>query len=286
MKITVPATSANLGCGFDSVGIALELYLELEVLEKCEKWHIYHELDDEIPCDETNLIIQTALGLFPDMQPHKIKMTSRIPLERGLGSSSSAIVAGIELACALGKNMSREEKLLYACQIEGHPDNVAPAILGGLVVGAYNGTELVYTKLDFPNCEIVAYIPDYKVSTTDARKVLPDTFSRRDAVLASAIGNVMVASLARGDIQLAGKMMEMDLFHEKYRSELIPELPHVRAIAKQHGAYATYLSGAGSTILTFAPNDTATELARIFRTYDGVTVMNLKIDSTGARIKT
>lgn len=130
MRITVPATSANVGPGFDSVGIAVSKYLTIDVLEAQENWWIEHDLGEEIPSNEENLLLQTALQVASDLPPHRLKMTSEVPLARGLGSSSSVIVAGIELANQLGKlSLSDEDKLEIATKIEGHPDNVAPAIL-------------------------------------------------------------------------------------------------------------------------------------------------------------
>ena len=137
MKITVPATSANIGPGFDSVGVAVSKYLTIEVLEPADVWFIEHDLGD-IPSDENNLLISTALQVKSDLQPHKLVMTSDIPLARGLGSSSSVIVAGIELANQLADlKLSDDDKLDIATKIEGHPDNVAPAIFGNLVVASY-----------------------------------------------------------------------------------------------------------------------------------------------------
>lgn len=122
MKITVPATSANVGPGFDSVGVAVSKYLTIEVLEAANKWEVLHDLCD-VPSDETNLLITTALQVKSDLKPHRIKMISDIPLARGLGSSSSVIVAGIELANQLADlNLSDDEKLTLATKIEGHPD--------------------------------------------------------------------------------------------------------------------------------------------------------------------
>ena len=135
MQIKVPASSANLGPGFDSIGMAVSLYLTLDVLEPSDEWVIYHDFDD-LPHDQSNMIIDTALKIKADLPPHHLKMQSAIPVAHGLGSSSSAIVAGIELANVLGKlQLSNDEKVAIACEIEGHPDNVAPAILGGLVIG-------------------------------------------------------------------------------------------------------------------------------------------------------
>ena len=129
MKIRVPATSANLGPGFDSCGIALSQYLTIDIGPETKQWQIDHQLGSAIPTDEKNLLIQTALDLAPKLTPHKITMTSDIPIARGLGSSSSVVVAGIELANRLGNlGMTPQQKVSYATKIEGHPDNVAPAI--------------------------------------------------------------------------------------------------------------------------------------------------------------
>ena len=131
MKIIVPATSANVGPGFDSVGIAVTRHLTIEVLEPADAWFIEHDLGAGIPTDEKKPLALNSLSISTDMQPHRIKMTSEVPLARGLGSSSSVIVAGIELANQLANlQLSDAEKLRIATEIEGHPDNVAPAIFG------------------------------------------------------------------------------------------------------------------------------------------------------------
>ena len=281
MKIKVPASSANMGCGFDSIGFAVNLYLELQIIEPCEKWEIHHDLGIEIPNDENNLIIETALKVAPELTPHRISMTANIPLERGLGSSSSALVAGIELACAIGKmNLSTWAKLQLACNMEGHPDNVVPAILGGLVISSYVDGKLEYVKLDTPQVGLVAYVPDYKMSTAAMRKILPGEFPFEEAVVASAISNVMVASLLKGDFVQAGRLIEQDRFHEKYRFKLT-ELGHVREVAQKHGAYATYLSGAGSTIMCIAPHDKTKELKEAL-TDENAQVLELKFEEQGA----
>ena len=138
MKIIVPATSANIGPGFDSVGVALSKYLEIVIMEPSKDWFIEHDLGENIPTDASNLLIKTALRVTSTIQPHRIKMISDVPLARGLGSSSSVIVAGIELANQLANlNLTADEKLAIATEIEGHPDNVAPAIFGNLVISSY-----------------------------------------------------------------------------------------------------------------------------------------------------
>lgn len=276
--IKVPATSANLGCGFDSVGFAVNLYLEIEIVEPSAKWEILHDLGAEIPKDETNLIITTALGVAPDLAPHKLRMKSGIPLSGGLGSSSSAIVAGIELACVLGnKNLSMQEKLDIACATEGHPDNVAPAILGGLVIGTYHNNKLEYVKANMPDVGIIAYVPDYRMSTAEMRNILPKVLSYTDAVAASGISNVMIASLMKGDMAKAGRLIELDMFHEPYREKLVPELSKIRKIARKAGAYATYLSGAGPTIISIAPPEKVQAILKALPTEKNAKVINLKL---------
>jgi len=282
VKIRVPATSANLGCGFDSVGFAVNLYLELEILEPSTHWEIVHNLGADIPQNHKNLVISTALGIAPELPPHKIRMTSNIPLAGGLGSSSSALVGGIELACAIGgMNLSKEVKLQLACGMEGHSDNVAPAILGGLVVGTYSEGRLEYVKASVPPVGLVAYVPNYRLSTTAMRKILPLEMSHDEAVCASSISNVMIASLMNGDFEKAGRMIEKDRFHEKYRIKLLPELEEVREIAHRHGAYATYLSGAGSTIMCITATEKTDALANALEKKDCATVLKLRIEPNG-----
>ena len=287
MRITVPATSANVGPGFDSVGIAVSKYLTIDVLEAQENWWIEHDLGEEIPSDEENLLLQTALQVASDLPPHRLKMTSEVPLARGLGSSSSVIVAGIELANQLGNLcLSDEEKLEIATKIEGHPDNVAPAIFGNLVVASYVDQQTNHLVLPFPECELVAFVPNYELKTSDSRNVLPSEWTYKEAVAASSIANVAIAALAKGDLRVAGKAIEADRFHERYRQQLVAEFPQVKDIAHQHEAYATYLSGAGPTIMTLLPVEHAEAFAKDLESKDlNGQVFSLKIDTTGVKVE-
>ena len=287
MRITVPATSANVGPGFDSVGIAVSKYLTIDVLEAQENWWIEHDLGEEIPSDEENLLLQTALQVASDLPPHRLKMTSEVPLARGLGSSSSVIVAGIELANQLGNLcLSDEEKLEIATKIEGHPDNVAPAIFGNLVVASYVDQQTNHLVLPFPECELVAFVPNYELKTSDSRNVLPSEWTYKEAVAASSIANVAIAALAKGDLRVAGKAIEADRFHERYRQQLVAEFPQVKDIAHQYEAYATYLSGAGPTIMTLLPVEHAEAFAKDLESRDlNGQVFPLKIDTTGVKVE-
>ena len=287
MRITVPATSANVGPGFDSVGIAVTRYLTIDVLEAQENWWIEHDLGEEIPSNEENLLLQTALQVAPDMAPHRLKMTSEVPLARGLGSSSSVIVAGIELANQLGKlSLSDEDKLEIATKIEGHPDNVAPAIFGNLVVASYVDQQTNHLVLPFPECALVAFVPNYELKTSDSRNVLPSEWTYKEAVAASSIANVAIAALAKGDLRVAGKAIEADRFHERYRQQLVTEFPQVKEVAHQHDAYATYLSGAGPTIMTLLPVEHAEAFAKDLKS-KGLNgqVFSLNIDTTGVKVE-
>ncbi|MFS9266947.1 homoserine kinase [Streptococcus parasanguinis] len=287
MKIIVPATSANVGPGFDSVGIAVTRYLTIEVLEPADAWLIEHDLGAGIPTDEKNLLLSTALSIAPAIQPHHIKMTSQVPLARGLGSSSSVIVAGIELANQLANlQLSDAEKLRIATKIEGHPDNVAPAIFGNLVVASYIGEDVQYVTADFPTCDLVAFVPSYQLKTSDSRNVLPTEWSYKEAVAASSVANVAIAALLKGDLVTAGRSIELDHFHERYRQSLVKEFPQVKEVAHQHDAYATYLSGAGPTIMNLlAPEHTAAFVAALEKLGLEGQIFQLKIDTFGVRVE-
>ena len=287
MKIIVPATSANVGPGFDSVGIAVTRYLTIEVLEPADAWFIEHDLGAGIPTDEKNLLLSTALSISTDMQPHRIKMTSEVPLARGLGSSSSVIVAGIELANQLANlQLSDAEKLRIATEIEGHPDNVAPAIFGNMVIASYIGEDVQYVTADFPSCDLVAFVPSYQLKTSDSRNVLPTEWSYKEAVAASSVANVAIAALLKGDLVTAGRSIELDHFHERYRQSLVKEFPQVKEVAHQHDAYATYLSGAGPTIMNLlAPEHAASFVAALAALGLDGQIFQLKIDTFGVRVE-
>lgn len=286
MKIRVPATSANLGPGFDSVGLAVNRYLTIDVLETSDHWLVEHQLGAEIPSDEGNLLVQTALSVAPAIQPQHIKMVSDIPLTRGLGSSSSVIVAGIELANRLGQlNLTQQEKLALATEIEGHPDNVAPAIAGDFVVASYVDGEVEFVKHYFPDCDILAYIPDHELSTEKSRQALPKELSYKEAVQASSLANVMIAAVVKGNLPLAGKMMEQDRWHEKYRLSLVPHLGKIRGICHEYGGYGCYLSGAGPTVLVLSPEDKTPKIRKALQNLEGkAAIEQLVVDREGVQV--
>lgn len=287
MKIIVPATSANVGPGFDSVGVAVTKYLEIQVCEEREEWMIEHQLGKWIPRDERNLLLKIALQIAPDLQPRRLKMVSDIPLARGLGSSSSVIVAGIELANQLGNSkLSKHEKLQLATKIEGHPDNVAPAIYGNLVIASSVEGQVSAVVAPFPECAFLAYIPNYELRTRDSRGVLPKKLSYKEAVAASSIANVAIAALLTGDMVKAGQAIESDLFHERYRQELVREFATIKKVAKRNGAYATYLSGAGPTVMVLAEPDKMPKIkAELEKQPFKGKLHDLQVDTEGVRVE-
>ena len=287
MKIIVPATSANVGPGFDSVGVAVTKYLEIQVCEEREEWMIEHQLGKWIPRDERNLLLKIALQIAPDLQPRRLKMVSDIPLARGLGSSSSVIVAGIELANQLGNlKLTDHDKLQLATKIEGHPDNVAPAIYGNLVIASSVEGQVSAVVAPFPECAFLAYIPNYELRTRDSRGVLPKKLSYKEAVAASSIANVAIASLLTGDMVKAGQAIESDLFHERYRKDLVREFATIKKVAKRNGAYATYLSGAGPTVMVLAEPDKMPKIkAELEKQPFKGKLHDLQVDTQGVRVE-
>lgn len=294
MKIIVPATTANIGLGFDSIGIAVDLYLTLTVVEPSNEWKIEHPFGEAVPSNQENLIIETALAVCPTLQPHHLVCESDIPMTRGLGSSSSAIVAGIELANQLANlNLTPQQKVEWATKLEGHPDNVAPAILGGLVVATYDeeSQEVEYLQKEIHSAiQGIALIPDFELSTKASRQVLPSEFVYSKAVQASSRSNVLVAALWQEDWENVSRIVEKDLFHEPYRETLIPFLTPVRKLAKEKEAIGTYLSGAGPTVMVLSSKGKSTTIVDYLQEQlpselGNYNIQVLTVDQVGVRVE-
>lgn len=263
-RISVPGSTANLGPGFDSIGLGLALYLTLDVTLQNE-WEIIHT-DDNGPSEfvlEEHLVYkiakQTADRYNKDLPACRVEMASELPLARGLGSSAAAIVAGIEIAnLACDLHLTTQDKLNLASAQEGHPDNATASVIGGLTISCMPNAEVTDT-LHVKNIDaaFVVYIPNVELKTAEARAVLPDTFERSYAVTASANANMLAASLMAKDFIRAGYYMEQDYFHEPFRAKLIPNYAEIKKQAKLNGAYGTALSGAGPTMISLIPSDNA-----------------------------
>jgi homoserine kinase len=291
MTITVPASTANLGPGFDSIGLALSKYLNIQASEG-DQWqfeHISPELKD-LPNDESHFICQiakkTADMFKATLPPLTIKMESNIPLARGLGSSAAAVAAAIELANQFcGLSLSDEEKLQIGTRIEGHPDNIGASIYGGLVIGVYDGEETNLVQFTSLDVDIVAVIPSYELKTEEARKALPKLFERKKAVQASALSNVFLAALLTGDYELAGSVMEKDLFHEPYRIHLIDRFAEMRKCARDNGSFGTVISGAGPAVLSFAEKGKGENLAKSLQAqFLDCEIELLSVDQNGIQV--
>lgn len=260
VRVLVPATTANLGPGFDCLGMALSLYQEISLAETDGGLDIQIEGEGaaELAHDQHNLIMRAAQRLFDRIgfQPRGLSLRSinRIPLMGGLGSSSAAIVGGLVAANALaGQPLSRAELLALAIEIEGHPDNVAPALLGGLVIIAADEHDPIVDRVDVPEMKVVAINPDLRVATETARRILPKTVSRSDAIFNAGRVALVTLALARGDLQLLGRAMD-DRLHQPLRKFLINGYDDVVAAARAAGAAAIAISGSGPSMIAFAPD--------------------------------
>ncbi|MGM8211241.1 homoserine kinase [Virgibacillus sp. W0430] len=291
--ISVPASSANIGPGYDSAGVAVSRYLTLDV-ETQDTWEFEHQspILPANPIAEDHFIYKIAVQIAEkygeELPACKVIVKSEIPLARGLGSSASAIVAGIELANQLlNLNLTKEQRLHYAVEIEGHPDNVTPCLLGGFVITVMIDNEVEYKQLPAIETDLVIYIPDFEVRTEDARKVLPEQLTMKDATRASGISNLMIAALIAGDYHLAGKMMEKDMFHEPYRAKLIPDYTKIREEATRLGAYGTVLSGSGPTMISFVPSGKGASIAEeLQKNLPAYEIKSLKLDPNGLQVST
>ena len=268
--VRVPATTANLGPGFDSLGLALDLWNEAEFFQAGDgkiSISIQGEGVGTLPTDETNAILGAALQLYTlvgkDPGGLTVRCLNRIPLVSGMGSSSAALLAGMLGANALlGKPFPREEILTMATQSEGHPDNVVPAMLGGLVASAIKDGEVVSRKLLVSPMSITVVMPDFYFPTKAAREILPEYVLRQDAIFNLSRAVLVIKALETGDLALLGEVME-DSLHQPYRLPLIPgALPAIEA-AKVAGASAVALSGAGPSLIAFSgqPADSRIGLA-------------------------
>lgn len=258
VRVRVPATSANLGPGFDALGLALSLYNDVN-LEEDESVSVSIEGlgADRLPRNDRNVVVRGARALFEltgrPFRGIRATLVNRIPPSRGLGSSAAAWLGGIVGANALlGAPLSRTELLQLAARQEGHPDNVAAALLGGLTVACWAGDEVVAASLPVPlDLEWVVLIPEVEGSTSDARAVLPRTVSREDAVFNVGRACLFIGGLLGGRADLLAVAME-DRLHQPYRRSLFPWMDAVTRAALSAGAVGCVLSGAGPSLLAVA----------------------------------
>lgn len=263
MKIRVPATSANLGPGFDTLGMAFNLYntVEMEFRQSGLTIEVEGLGKETIPKDESNIVYRSAQEVFrlarKPVDGLYLKLSNDIPTSRGLGSSAAAIVGGIVAANQLCEGALNLQTLLQiATDIEGHPDNVIPAMLGGFTIAAMEQGSVRYVRLDpLTGLKAVIAVPDFILPTQKSRGVLPRHISLEDAVFNVSRTAFLVAALSMGHLELLGMAME-DRLHQPYRCNLIPGMEDVWQAAKEAGALSAALSGAGPCLLAFATTRT------------------------------
>ncbi len=266
-QVKVPATSANLGPGFDCMGLALKLYNYITVEENDELViNLTGDYTNNIPKNKENLLWKSACLLWQkiDRKPHPLKITLNnfVPPARGLGSSSTAVVGGLMIANALEDfPLDRFELLKLANEIEGHPDNVTPAIYGGITLTVMAENTVVPRILaKHPKFKTVVVIPDILVETEKARRILPSTVSRNDVIFNTSRVGLLVDILINEDYDLLS-IATQDRIHQNQRASLIPGMPEALKAALAAGAYGAALSGSGPTLLAFCPEGSEQKVA-------------------------
>ena len=271
ITIKVPATSANLGPGFDTLGLALDLWNETEWSSTDSVTDSRMETDKRISVSvsgegegiisegKDNLIIQAAMKLAElagkELPSFKLKCVNHIPMGSGLGSSSAAILTGLLGADALlGEPFSRNEILKIAAEMEGHADNVSPALLGGLTLSSVDvaADKVIVRQIPIGmDLHITVVLPDFHLPTKEARAALPKQFSMKDAVHNISHTALVLEAFRCGDLRLLGEAMT-DTLHQPYRMKLIPGAESAMEAARQAGAAAVALSGAGPSLIAFS----------------------------------
>ncbi len=262
MRVRVPASTANLGSGFDVLGLALQMYLEVEATPGGDRLEIDNQGlgSDELPTDRHHLIYRMIAEHAGDHMPRglRLKVDNRIPLTRGFGSSASAIVAGISIGMWIksGTPPERIPVLEAATRVEGHPDNVSACILGGLTVSGVVDDQVLATSLRIPHgINVVAVTPDREISTRKAREVLPLSISRAEAVFNLQRLGLLLAGLFqnRRDLLIHGVG---DQIHQRRRYALLPAMGSVlQALNDHRSCLGAFVSGAGPAIAAFTSDD-------------------------------
>ena len=266
ITVRVPATSANCGPGFDTLGLACNLYnyFTYELIDQGFSLKIEGEGTEKLKAGKNNLAFLSFYKVWDMIVGSKtglsVIMSNNIPLSRGLGSSSTAIVAGLVAANHLtGNTLSKNEIVQLATEIEGHPDNVAPAILGGMTISYVdNGRASSLKFLPLKPFKLVAVVPDMPLATSLARRAIPKTVPHQDAVFNTSRAALLVGAMLTGDYQHLAAGLD-DRLHQTYRAHLIPGMEDAFKAAVNNGAYNAIISGAGSTLMAYVPINVSCE---------------------------
>lgn len=290
-SVIVPATTANLGPGFDSVGLALNLHMFVDVAH-AEKWQVIYEDAEfnQLPTGENNLIIQTiqevARRYNKAVRPVALRVKSDIPLGKGFGSSASAIATGIVIADELlTLRLTDKEKVLLGSVLEGHADNVSAALLGGSVIAHYEGTEIDFFHMKEVEATFVVLVPPNELKTTEARGILPDALTHADAVKSSTANAVLTAAIMKNDWETVGKMMAKDQLHEPYRKKLFPHFEEIRTLSEVIGAYGMTISGAGPSLIVAVEKGTEEDIvAKLTSSFPYYEIFAVEASAIGAHV--
>jgi homoserine kinase len=264
ITVRVPATTANLGPGYDCIGMALDWWNEIS-MKVSDKPHvsIVGEGNTELSLGEDNLIYRSAQEFFKrvkgNIEPLDIICKNTIPLARGLGSSAAAIVGGIVAANAVSGNLLGQRELLdLAVEIEGHGDNVAPALLGGCQIVVKDEEKIFCSSVNLAkDMDVIIFVPDQSMSTQEGRSLLPDRISRKNAVYNMGRLGMLVNSLSTGNLENL-LVATQDKLHQPYREQIFPAMKYIIRSAKKAGAIGAFLSGGGSSVAAFATSRTMT----------------------------
>jgi len=293
--VRVPATSANLGPGFDCLGLALNLYNKISVAYTDSFYiKLAGSYPNQIPADENNLVWKTMCYLWKQagfsIPKVSLILENNIPPARGLGSSSAAIVGGLLLANTLaGSPFSKDELLQMAYELEGHPDNVTPALFGGITLSIPTNKGIIPRVLvDSPEFRALAIVPDFLLKTNKARMVLSSEVTRQDAVFNISHVALLVDAFLRKDYKLLKEAMQ-DRLHQTQRASLIPGMSEALESALEAGAYGAALSGSGPTLLALIPPEAedlvSAAMVKIFESHGlSAQAFSLEIDPHGAQV--
>ena len=273
IEVRAPATTANLGPGYDCLGMALDLWNRLTVTtldaDSASSVSVAGEGAGELEEDTANLTYRAMEFLFKEadsaLPPVALQCENSIPLSRGMGSSAAAISSGLVAANALLDNpFNRNDLLEMAATIEGHPDNVAAAVHGGLQLVVMDGDQLYTAPIAVPpDLEAVLFIPERRIATVDARRVLPEKVSMADAVYNMSRAALLVAGMQSNRPEYLD-IATQDRLHQPYRQTIFPPMKVIFAAARAAGASGVFLSGSGSTILAFARDRAMTVAYEMF----------------------
>lgn len=294
IRVRIPATSANLGAGFDSLGLAVNLYNYIDIAES-DRIEISSSDGTWVPTTAQNMIYSAAAHLYSicgkELKGLKLVQQNNIPMTRGLGSSSACIVGGLVGAnTLLGQPFSKAELVDIASDLEGHPDNTTPALLGGIVTAVLDENKVFWVKQEVQSAlRLVAIIPDFKLSTQMARECLPKEVSHLDARFNLSRAALFAASLLQGKYENL-RIAVNDKLHQPYRMPLIAHADEVFNKSYELNAYAVYISGAGPTIMALVDGRDG-EFALKLRAYlgslqlDGWEIKELLIDNVGTIVE-